>query len=139
MKQLIHRTRVLLIQIGKALPFLLCFFVLISYTESLFSLLTEDYVVYDDEVILRKPISWFIGNYFEYNMQTLIILIITSLAVNTCLTNKIACLYLCINLYEKEWFSTHDYENDVYVYVMLINMAVSLIIVYKGFKRIKFC
>ena len=139
MKQLVRRTRVLLIQIGKALPFLICFLVLISYTESLFSLLTEDYVVYDDEVILRKPISWFLGNYFEYNMQTIIILIITSFAVNTCFTNKVACLYLCINLYEKEWFSTHDYENDVYAYVMLINIDVSLIIVYKGFKRIKFC
>lgn len=123
-----------LIRIGKVLPFIICMLVLVSYTESLFALTTEDFVAWGDEVILRKPISWFIGQYFEYNIQMLAVLCIISVAIETCKWNKLACVYLGANLYEKYWFNGHVYDIEVYYVVILVNMLVSGYLIYRGMK-----
>lgn len=81
----IHRTRVFLIRIGKALPFILCSLVFVSYSESLFALATSDFLYYDGVYVLNKPVSWLIGSYFEYNVQMLVVLFIISIAIETCI------------------------------------------------------
>lgn len=130
----LHNSRVVLIRIGKVLPFIVCLLVFVSYTESLFALATEDFIVYDEEIILRKPISWFIGQYFEYNIQMLAVLCIISVAIETCKWNKLACVYLGANLYEKYWFNGHIYDIEVYYVVILVNMLVSGYLIYRGMK-----
>lgn len=75
MNGIIHKTRVTLIRLGKVLPFVLCFIVFISYTESLFDLLLSNFITWNNVVIPQKPISWFIGHYFEYNLQMLVVLV----------------------------------------------------------------
>lgn len=133
MNGIVHKARVLLINIGKAMPFVVCFVVSVSYAESLFSLTTSDYVVLDGYIVPNKPISWLVGRYFEYNIQMLVVLVVISIAIETCIYNKIACVYLGINLLEKSYF---DFELEpIHIYVICItNMIVAGYITYKGIK-----
>ena len=129
----IHKTRIFLIQIGKILPFIVCFSATISYYESIFALCFENYILYDNYSILYKPISFFIGRYFEYNLQTLVVLCVISVAIETCIYNKLACLYLGVNLFEKSYF---DFELDIWqIYTIAIaNLIVSGYFTYKGIR-----
>jgi hypothetical protein len=129
----VYKARTLLIRLGKVLPFIVCFIITISYTESVFALLTNDFIGYDGYVIPNKPISFFIGQYFEYNIQTLFVLSVISIAIQTCLYNKLACLYLGVNLIEKSYFDFEIEVNTVYV-IAIINIIVSAWIIYKGIK-----
>lgn len=133
MNNVIHKARVWLINIGKVMPFVVCFVVAVSYAESLFSLATSDYVVWDGYIVPNKPISWLVGRYFEYNIQMLIVLTIISIAVETCIYNKLACLYLGINLFEKAYFDFELEPINICV-ICIINMIIAGYITYKGIK-----
>lgn len=134
---MIQRIRIILIQLGKVLPFILCLISLISYCESCYALIMQDYVMWGNDVILNKPISWFIGNYFEYNLQMLFVIAIISFAIRTCIYNKLAILYLALNLYEKSYFSNHIYENNIYYIVAIINSLICAFFYYKGIKILR--
>ena len=128
---IIYNARISLIRIGKVLPFIVCLVASISYFESCLALCTENYILYDSYVILNKPISFFIGQYFEYNLQMLVVLCVISVAIETCIYNKLACLYLGINLFEKSYF---DFELDIWqIYVIsILNLIISAYFTYKG-------
>lgn len=130
---MINTFRRLLIQVGKVLPFIVCFLVCFNYAESLFAVVTKDYMLYDDVVILNTRISFFIGSYFEYNIQMLAVLAIISVAIETCIYNKLACIYLGINLFEK---SCLDFELEpTYIYIICIaNIIASGYLILKGIK-----
>ena len=128
---IIYNARISLIRIGKVLPFIVCLVASISYFESCLALCTENYILYDSYVILNKPISFFIGQYFEYNLQMLVVLCVISVAIETCIYNKLACLYLGVNLLEKSYF---DFELDIWqIYVIsILNLIISAYFTYKG-------
>ena len=133
---IVHRSRVLLINIGKMLPFAVCLIVLISYIETLISLSSSNFVLLNGSYIPNKPISWFIGQYFEYNVITLIILLTISVAVETCIWNKLAIVYLAIQLAEKEYFITVELYPE-YVYTIVIaNILICGFFCYKGIRII---
>ena len=129
----ITKTRVTLIEIGKVAPFIVCFVVFISYTEDIFALSFHRYVQFSDGTYLDKPVSWFIGNYFKYDIVSLFVLVVLSYAVQTCVYNKLACLYLAVNLYEKSVF---DFEMDaLMIYaICTANIIVSAYLTYRGIK-----
>lgn len=130
---MIHRARVFLIELGKMLPFIVCFIVLISYAEDLFALVTNNFAVYDGSYVLNKPLSWWIGQYFEYNLITVVILLTISVAIETCVWNKICILYLSLQLMEKSYFIDVElYPEQIYV-IVIANIIVSAYLVYKGF------
>lgn len=129
----IYRTRVLLINIGKVLPFIVCGIVIVSYFESALALYSQDYLLYDDYVILRKPLSYFIGSYFEYNLQMLVVLCIVSIAIQTCIFNKLACLYLGINLLEKSYLDFELEPTTIYL-ICTANIIVAGYLTYNGIK-----
>lgn len=131
---MINKVRRLLIHIGKVLPFFICFLVLINYAETAFALATSDFLAYDGVVIPNIWLSFLVGHYFEYNIQTLLILTIISISVETCIYNKLVCLYLGINLMEKSYF---DFELEIiHVYIIcLINILIAGYLTYKGAKR----
>ena len=81
---LAYRMRVALINTGKMLPFLICVVVFVSYSESTFALATSDFLDTDDAIILNKPLSWLIADYFRYNIVTIVVLTILSYAINAC-------------------------------------------------------
>ena len=132
---MIHKARVWLVRLGKVLPFVICFIVMLSYSETAFNLATNDLFSWCGIVIPSKPISWFISGYFEYNLQMIIVLVILSIAIETCIYNKLACLYLGINLLEKSYF---DFELEpTYIYIIcLANIIVAGYLTVKGIKII---
>lgn len=54
MNGIVHRARVVLIETGKQLPFVLCLVVAISYAECAYALYFEQFVVFDDCVYLKN-------------------------------------------------------------------------------------
>ena len=129
-----HSFRVLLIRLGKLLPFIITFLVSISYIESAWALATNSLAEFNGEVVLYKPISWFIASCFEYNIYVLGLVVVISLAVETCIWNKLAILYLIAQLLEKEWLQ-HIELDELNAYILIaINILVSLLLVYKGLK-----
>ena len=128
---MINTIRRLLIQTGKVLPFVVCFLVGFNYAESLFALINKDFLLYDSVIIINTPISFFIGSYFEYNLQMFVVLCIISIAIETCLYNKLACGYLGINLWEKSYL---DFELEpTYIYIIcLANILVAGYLTLKG-------
>lgn len=131
-KGLAYRMRVALINTGKMLPFLICVVVFVSYAESAFALATSDFLDTDDAIILNKPLSWLIADYFRYNIVTIIVLTILSYAINACKWNKLALLYLAIQLYEKEYFLTIELDAFVIYIICVVNMLVCSFLIYKG-------
>lgn len=129
----ILQTRIALIRLGKVLPFVVCLFALITYTETVFALSIDDFVNWDGYIIPNTPISWFIGKYFEYNIQTLVVLVVISFAIETCIYNKLACLYLGVNLWEKWYF---DFELELFIIgiICMLNILFSAFLVYKGIR-----
>ena len=132
---MINRFRRLLIQVGKVLPFVVCFLVVINCVETVFALATKDFLMYDGIVIPNTRISFFIGHYFEYNLQMLVVLVIISIAIETCIYNKMACAYLGVNLIEKSYF---DFEMDLWpIYIIcMANIIISTFLIYKGTKNV---
>ena len=128
---MITKFRRLLIQIGKTLPFVLCGVVFISCLEMAFAVATNDYLLYDNIVILNTPISFFIGRYFEYDLLVCVISLITSIAIEACKWNLWTTFYLFVHLAEKSYF---DFELDIWqIYVIsILNLIISAYFTYKG-------
>lgn len=130
---MIYKFRRLLIRIGKVVPFVLCLLVCSNYTETLLALLTNDYIEWSGVIILNTRLSFFIGNYFEYNVQMLIVLCIISIAVETCIYNKLACVYLSVNLIEKSYFNFELEPTYIYI-ICTLNIIAAGYLTYKGIK-----
>ena len=128
---MIHRARIWLIRLGKVLPFVVCFIVMLSYSETIFNLATNDLNNWCGIVIPSKPISWFISGYFEYNLQMLVVLVILSIAIQTCVYNKLACGYLGVNLAEKSYFDFELEPTTIYI-ICLANIIVAGYLTYMG-------
>ena len=131
---MINKFRRLLIRVGKILPFIVCLLILLQYAETAFALLLSDFLVYDDMVIPNTPISFFIGRYFEYNLQMFVVLCIISIAIETCLTNKACCVYLGVNLYEKSYFANVELYTEYIYAICAANIIVSAYFTHKGVK-----
>ena len=129
---MINKFRRLLIRVGKILPFIVCILILLQYAETAFALLLSDFLVYDDIVIPNTPISFFIGRYFEYNLQMFVVLCIISIAIETCLANKACCVYLGVNLYEKSYFANVELYTEYIYAICAANIIVSAYFTYKG-------
>lgn len=133
-----HRARIAMIETGKQLPFIVCFFVFVSYFESLYALLAEDFIQFGDGVYLNKPISWFFGGLVEYSIQFIILATIISFAIQACKWNKLAIVYLSFQLYEKHYFANHQFESTTIYYVVIaINLILCAFFVVKGLQRLK--
>lgn len=129
----ITKARYGLIRIGKVLPFVVCGIVCISYVEDIYALLYNNFIEFADGVYLDKSLSWFIGNYFTYDIVMLFVLIVLSIAIETCIYNKLACLYLGINLFEKSYFDFELYPTAIY-FICTLNIIVAGYLTYKGIK-----
>ena len=123
---IVYRARKHMIYLGKVLPFT------ISYLECLYALFKCEYLQVGDSVYLNKPLSFFIGEYFELDFPTWLFLAITTIAIRTCKWNKLAVLYLAFQLFEKSYFSTHCWDIDYYYIVIELNAIVSCFLVLKG-------
>ena len=94
---------------------------------------SEKVVYYDGYYVLNKQVSNFIGSIFEYNIQTLAVLVLISFAISTCVYNKLACGYLGINLAEKSYFDFELYPEYIYA-ICIVNILICGFFCYKGLR-----
>ena len=127
--------RKLVIGIGKLLPFVVCGVVIISYAESLFSLALSDYLYYDGTMILNTPLSFLVGQIFEYDVMAFAIMIVLGLAIEACRWNILTTFYLGLHLLEKSYL---DFELEpLYIFVVIIvNLVISCYLMYRGIKNL---
>ena len=130
---MINEARRLLINVGKMLPFIVCAIVAVSYIETATSMLFERIVYYGDFATPYKPISWFISRYFEYDWLSVTVMLVISIAIETCIYNKLACLYLGINLVEKSYFDFELEPTTIYI-ICIVNIIVAGYLTVKGIK-----
>ena len=125
--------RRLLIQFGKTLPFVLCGVILVSCLEMAFALATSDYLHYDGVIILNTPISFFIGQYFEYDLLVCIITLIISIAIEACKWNIWATFYTFFHIAEKSYFDFELEPTAIYI-ICIANIIVAGYLTIKGIK-----
>lgn len=135
--KLVYNARLTLIRGGKIFPFVLCFMVMLTYAETAFACALSDFAGYGGYVVPCKPLAWLIGRYFEYNAQMLMAIVVVSVSVETCIYNKMACMYLAINLLEKSMFTFEMELSTIYV-VCAVNVVAVGYLSYKGVKIILF-
>lgn len=126
--------RRLLIRFGKALPFIICAIVFVSYIESLIALCSHDYLAYNDCVVLNTPLSFWIADKFEYDALTILAATILSIAIESCLWNRLAICYLFIQLLEKSYFITVELYPEQVAAIITINMLACAWLCFKGLK-----
>ena len=129
---MINKIRRLLIKFGKMLPFVLCFLVLVSYSESLYALYVGNILMYGNKATLYTHISYQIAKRFEYDLLTIFATTILSIAIETCCWNKLALLYLFIQLLEKSYFSTIELYPEYIYAICIANILICCFFCYKG-------
>lgn len=131
-----NRARRLLIYIGRSLPFILCFLVFISYSETILSLNANKFMCFADCCIVYTPVSFFVGNIFEYDWLIVILTLVVSVAIEACVLNLTAVMYLGLQLIEKSYLSTVElYEEYIYM-IAAVNIMISGLLCYKGAKKL---
>lgn len=131
-----HNARVVLIRIGKILPFLFCFLVCISYTETLYALITHNYLAYNDYITFDKPVSFFIGGIVEYDIMSVIVTLIISIAIETCIWNRLAVVYLALHLIFKMCIEDVELSEELVVGICLANILMTVFLCYKGLRAL---
>lgn len=123
--------RRLLIQLGKTLPFVLCVAILVSYIETVFNLATSHFLYLDGVVILNTPISFIVGQIFEYDLLVCCIMLTMSIAIEACKWNLWAIFYTFFHIAEKSYFDFELEPTTIYI-ICLANIIVAGYITYKG-------
>ena len=130
-----NNARRLLIRFGKAQPFILCFVVCLTYIETVFALISNNYLNFYDCTIVNTPISFYIANVFEYDWFVVIVSLIISIAIEVCRWNIYATIYISFQLLEKSYFDFELEPTTIYI-ICAMNIIVAGWLTLKGIKQI---
>lgn len=128
----VYQSRILLIRFAKVFPFILCFLVAISFSETLFALLTESYAQMDGCIIPNTPVSWFIARQYEYGIYSVVAALALSVAFETCIYNKLSIVYLTFVLWEKFYFAEIELYPEYIYAICIANILICGFFVWKG-------
>lgn len=131
---LVYKARVGLIRFAKVFPFLLCFIVLVSLSETVFALLMGDFVLLDGSLTPNTPFSWLIAEFYTFGIYSLFLALVFAISFETCIYNKASIGYLAIFLGQQKYFPTIElYEEYIYT-ICFVNICICVFLVYKGIK-----
>lgn len=130
--RLVYRSRIILINFAKLFPFCLCLLVFTSLSESLYALLSSDYVLYDGSIIPNTPLSWAIGRIYEIGLRSLLLASGLSISFQTCIWNKLCIIYLGIYLWIKHYLSSIELEITTIYLIIIFNIMICCFLIYKG-------
>ena len=125
--------RRLLIKLGKILPFVLCAAILVSYIETVFNLATSHFLYLDGVVIPNTPISFVVGQIFEYDLLVCCIMLTMSIAIEACKWNLWTTFYVFAHIAEKYYFDFELEPTTIYI-ICLANIIVAGYLTYKGIR-----
>lgn len=129
---LVYKSRVGLIRFAKVFPFLLCFIVLISLSETLFALALSDFVGFDGGIIPNTPFAWFVGEKYEIGIYSVSLAIFLSVAFETCIWNKASEVYLLIYLKQQVYFPTIELYPEYIYAICIVNIIVAVYLTLRG-------
>lgn len=131
---LVYKARVGLIRFAKVFPFILCFIVLLSLSETLFALILNDFVIFDGGITPNTPIAWFIASKYELEIYSVLAAIFLSVAFETCVWNKASEIYLLVFLKQQTYFPTIELYPEYIYLICIINIALCSFFCYKGIR-----
>lgn len=126
-----NNARRLLINTGKVLPFTLCFVLLIHYAEVIIAVISNSYTIYNETVVVYTPISFKMAKVFKYNALVVFLTLIISLAIEACKWNLYSCIYLAVNLIERNYL-VFEVTLETILIISVLNVLISAFLVYKG-------
>lgn len=130
------KSRRLLINIGKVLPFVICFVICMAYCENLFSLMTNKIGMINNVAYVNTPINFYIAEHiFEYDWLVVGVALIISFAIEACLWNRLSLCYAAVQLWLKSYLDFELEPTTIYI-ICIINMAISGYLTWKGIKRL---
>ena len=129
---LVYKSRIGLIRFAKVFPFLLCFIVLVSLSETLFALALSDFVVFDGGITPNTPLAWFIADKYEFEICSVLAAIFLSIAFETCAWNKASEIYLFVYLRQQTYFPTIELYPEYIYAICIANILVCAFYCYKG-------
>ena len=129
---LVYKSRIGLIRFAKVFPFLLCFIVLISLSETLFALLLSDFVILDGSLTPNTPLAWFIADKYEFEIYSVLAAIFLSIAFETCVWNKASEIYLLVLLKQQTYFPTIELYIEYIYAICIANILICALFCYKG-------
>lgn len=129
---LVYKSRIVLIRFAKVFPFLLCFIVLISLSETLFALLLSDFVILDGSLTPNTPLAWFIADKYKFEIYSVLAAIFLSIAFETCVWNKASEIYLLVLLQQQTYFPTIELYIEYIYAICIANILICAFFCYKG-------
>ena len=123
-----------IIWIGKYAPFFIVSIVVLSNTETLYSILAERYATFGGMVVYYKPISWWIGERFELSIAWVAALAVLSVGVEACVWNRACIAFLAVVLWQKDFFLEHTIDETYFAVVLIANSTIGVLLVFKGLK-----
>ena len=129
---LVYKSRIRLIRFAKVFPFILCFIVLVSLSETLFALVLSDFVVFDGNITPNTPFAWFVGEKYEIGIYSVLLAIFLSIAFETCIWNKTSEVYLLAYLKQQVYFPTIELYPEYIYAICIANILICGFFCYKG-------
>jgi hypothetical protein len=125
--------RKLLIRLGKVIPFIFAFIVVISHIESIYAILNDD-IILDMEgyYSYNVPISNYIGNIVYIDWFDVLLLYVLAVALEFCWRNMLAVHYLLLNLAVRTLVEHFYIESGIVVGIASFMALVGLYCVYGG-------
>lgn len=127
--------RKLLIRIGKVIPFVFAFIVVISHIESIYAILNDDIILdLEGYYSYNVPISNYIGSIVYIDWFDVLLLYILAVALEFCWRNMLAVHYLLLNLAVRTLVEHFYIESGIVVGIASFMALAGLYCVHGGIK-----
>lgn len=131
---LVYKSRIGIIRFAKVFPFLLCFIVLVSLSETIFALVLSDFVAFDGGITPNTPFAWFIARYYTFGVYSLILALVFAISFETCIYNKASIGYLFTFLGQQEYLPNIELYPEYICAICIINILICGFFCYKGLR-----
>ena len=130
--------RKLLIRLGKTIPFVLAFILLVGYVETIYSIITNNTIIDAEEnIIYNMPISFFLADIIYIDWLDVLLVWILCFALELC-KYSFRCAYLItLNLPFRWLVENYETTDNVIITCSFIMTLLSLLCLYGGIKVIK--
>lgn len=127
--------RKLLIRVGKVIPFIFAFIVVISHIESIFAILNDDIILdFEGYYTYNVPISNYIGSIVYIDWFDVLLLYVLAVALEFCWRNMLAVHYLLLNLAVRTLVERVYIESGIVIGIASFMALAGLYCVYGGIK-----
>lgn len=130
-----NQFRKILITMGKFIPFIFAFIVVVGYSETIHAVINQLTIIdMEGDYYYLRPVSEFIGNYIYIDWFDVFILYILAFALEYCKYNLRAVHYVALNLIVRTVVERFVLDDWVIILISAIMALCGLYCIYGGFK-----